>query len=286
MRPSLATTIAMTSLLLSACAAPNFDRCSSKQDCRNVTQTQNDGLQKLALSLQTAMAPNFEQSFRQGLTPYQAKGKLNKSPQHQARVQRIAKRILPIVQDHFPYTRSWDWEVHVVSDPTINAYASPGGKIVFYTGLIDKLKLSDDEIAAVMGHEMVHAADMHGVKGMGIGMLVNITTQVAASKTGVPPQVANMASQIIGKGYSRSDEYEADHWGSKFMVMAGYNPRAAISMQTKLEQASQGGNQSEIFSSHPIGINRVQELEKAMPDFESLYLESKQSKVRPSKKRR
>lgn len=272
-------------VLLSACAAPKFQDCRTRSQCAAVQQgSSGDPFQKTLLLAQKVLTPYLDSTFRQNLAPHEVRNELNRDAVLTARVRRIADKLKPGLFELYPYAGEFEWEVHVVSSPTLNAYAAPGGKIVFYSGLIRQLKMSDDEIAAVMGHEMVHAADLHGVKSLGSGTLLSLASEYATTKAGneMAANLVKAGKSLLENGYSRHNEYTADHLGSKVAAIAGYNPRAAVTFHAKLENQAkrEGGSsmQSEIFSTHPLGNNRMEELNQAMPQLDALYTESRKGK--------
>jgi predicted Zn-dependent protease len=276
-RLRLASPRLFTGLLLGAlcaCSAPSVPVCMSKLSCGQVQAPRNqDAIQKLALVAQTALGPQMSLSFTQSMGEYRQQHALDSDAALTRRVRAIAARLQPNLFVLYPYAHDFAWEVHVVRSPTLNAYCAPGGKIVFYTGLIKTLKMSDDEIAAVMGHEMIHAADLHGVKSLGSSTLVNLASQVTAQKTGLPPAVMQQVEALVKNGYSRNNEYTADLMGTEVAAMSGFNPHAAVSFHAKLAKLS-GSTDVEMLSTHPLGEHRMEELNKIMPQLEALYQES------------
>jgi predicted Zn-dependent protease len=166
--------------------------------------------------------------------------------------------------------------VNVISSNELNAWCMPGGKIAVYTGLMDRLRLSDEELAAVMGHEIAHALREHGrerasqqaAQGavVGIGAALLGLGEVGASLAGI------VADVTIGLPYSREFEREADRIGVELAARAGYDPRAAITLWQKMGQAG-GGAPPQFLSTHPSPQNRQKDLEdfaaRVMPLYES-----------------
>ena len=172
-------------------------------------------------------------------------------------------------------TRQWNWQLVLINAPILNATCAPGGKITFYTGLIEKLNLSDDEIAAIMGHEIAHALREHGRERLSQAMaqsaVVNIA-MVAAGSYGSAIGAANQAAQyILVLPKSRQNESEADAIGLELAARAGYNPQAAISVWQKMNQVTQGKSTPEFLSTHPSGDTRIEQLSQLMPAVEPLY---------------
>jgi len=172
-------------------------------------------------------------------------------------------------------TRQWNWQLVLINAAILNATCAPGGKITFYTGLIEKLNLNDDEIAAIMGHEIAHALREHGRERLSQAMAqsaaVNIA-MLAAGSYGSAIGAANQAAQyILVLPNSRQNESEADAIGLELAARAGYNPQAAISVWQKMNQTTQGKGTLEFLSTHPSGNTRIEQLSLLMPAVEPLY---------------
>src|SRR5690606_27180181 len=200
-------------------------------------------------------------------------GVLEKSSAIDKRVDAIAKRLIAQVSVFRPDAAQWNWEVNVIDSPEPNANCGPGGKIIFYTGLIEKLKLTDDEIAAVMGHEIAHALREHGREAMSKAYGVQMATQLG-SAFGVGDgslQLANMGVEyLMTLPNSRSNENEADLIGLELAARAGYNPNAAISLWEKMGAAA-GSAPPEFVSTHPSSSSRTQALQSTIPKVMPLY---------------
>ncbi|SDZ97880.1 Putative Zn-dependent protease, contains TPR repeats [Desulfuromusa kysingii] len=186
-------------------------------------------------------------------------GDYNVSPQVVTYVKGVGQRLAAVSDRDLPY------EFNVINDSTPNAWALPGGKIVINRGLLVELE-SEAELAAVLGHEIVHAAARHGAKGMERGMLLQGAVMAAgiASQNSEFSQLAiggaGIAAQLITQRYSRDAETEADFYGMKYMSKAGYDPRAAIKLQETFVRLSAGGDAnwlSGLFASHPPSQERV-----------------------------
>jgi len=154
------------------------------------------------------------------------------------------------------------------------ANCGPGGKIIFYSGIIEKLNLTDDEIAAIMGHEMAHALREHGREGVsqayGVQMAGKVAEALGASKTGL--DAANIGVNFFMLlPNSRKNENEADLIGLELMARAGYNPHAAITLWQKMQKASGGKAPPEFASTHPSDKNRIANLQKNMTKVIPLY---------------
>lgn len=169
----------------------------------------------------------------------------------------------------FRNDRTWQWELVLIDSPEVNAACLPGGKIIFYTGLIQQLNLSDAEIAAVMAHEMAHALREHGRERVSQAMAQGLMTDIASNYI----NNAQLANQVLYYTLtlpnSREAESEADRIGLELMARAGYDPHAAIELHEKM--GAHGGQQPEFLSDHPNWSTRVSELNNLMPMVMPLY---------------
>ena len=168
------------------------------------------------------------------------------------RVRAVAQRIMPFATKWNSRAANWKWEINLLKSSEINAFCMPGGKIAFYSGILDNLKLSDDEIAIVMGHEMSHALREHSRARM---------AQQAAT---------NIGASLLGLRFSRDDETEADAVGLELAARAGYDPRAGVILWQKM-QASHSGGPPKWLSSHPADGDRAAEIQRRLPEVMPLY---------------
>jgi predicted Zn-dependent protease len=201
------------------------------------------------------------------------KGELNRDPAQTERVRRISQRLIPhtsVFRDDAP---GWKWEVNVITSPQVNAWCMPGGKIAVYTGLIEKLKVTDDELAAVMGHEIGHALREHARERMSRAAPVQIGAQILGALYG---QGAGDLGNLFGQAFfvlpnSRENEQESDRIGVELAARAGYDPRAAISLWQKMA-GSDGGGPPQWLSTHPSHDTRIRDLQdyaqRVMPLYE------------------
>lgn len=209
----------------------------------------------------------------------QAADKRALAPQNHPQVIRlrsIAQRLVPHAEKFNERARHWQWEVNLIGSPQINAFCMPGGKIAFYTGILDQLKLSDDEVAVVMGHEMAHALREHARERMGKAAMTNIgkgVVSIASEILGYGSLgriVADGAGSLLTLKFSRDDESESDVIGLELAARAGFDPRAGVSLWQKMTAASKGAPLSWL-STHPAGKDRIQEIEKHLPEVLPLY---------------
>ena len=218
------------------------------------------------------------QEYAQVMAQAQKKGLLNQNPQQVQRVRAVAARLIPQVGVFRPDAVKWKWEVNVLTSKDINAWCMPGGKIAVYTALLERLNLTDDELAAVMGHEIAHALREHARERMGRQLATQTATAVGSIAleifTGVrlDPELTGTVSQaVFVLPNSRENEQEADIIGVELAARAGYDPRAALTLWQKMAQASAGGP-PEWLSTHPSNETRMRELQvyvqKVMPLYE------------------
>ena len=170
----------------------------------------------------------------------EANGKKALAPPNHPQVVRlraIAARIIPHALAWNPRAKDWKWEVNLVNSNEVNAFCMPGGKIAFYSGILDKLKLTDDEVAMVMGHEVAHALREHARERMGKSAATNIGASLISQVLGLGDAgrtVANYGAQILTLKFSREDESEADLVGMELAARAGYDPRSGVSLWQKM----------------------------------------------------
>ena len=221
----------------------------------------------------------LEQTAAQGYSQLKAeatqKGALNKDEKLLQRVRAIARRIEPQTGVFRKDAPSWNWEVNVIDSNELNAFCMPGGKIMFYSGLINRLKLTDEEIAVVMGHEIAHALREHSREQVSQAIAAQTALGVGTAVFGLSQTAANLAGigyqAFIATHFSRSDEAEADRIGLELSARAGYNPRAGVTLWQKMINAKSGGQLPEFLSSHPADSSRVQQVESLLPIVMPLY---------------
>lgn len=189
------------------------------------------------------------------------------------RLRAMAQTMIPLSYDWNPRARNWKWEVNLIDSDQVNAFCMPGGKIAFYTGLIDKLKLTNDEIAMVMGHEIAHALREHARERMGKGAATDIGASLLSQFLGLGQlgqTVTNYGAQLLTLKFSRENESDADLVGMDLAARAGYDPRATISLWRKMSAARQSAP-PEWLSTHPSSNSRIAEMEANMDKVLPLY---------------
>ena len=189
------------------------------------------------------------------------------------RLRRIAERMIPFTDEWNPRARHWKWEINLFGSKQINAFCMPGGKIGFYTGILEQLQLTDDEVAQVMGHEIAHALREHARARMGKSAATNIGASIASQLLGLGDlgrTVAGYGVELLTLKFSRDDETEADLVGLELAARAGFNPHAGVTLWKKMQAANKGAP-PQWLSTHPAGKTRIAEIEKALPLVMPLY---------------
>ncbi len=191
------------------------------------------------------------------------------------RLRAIAQRIIPFAAQWNDRSSQWRWEVNLIGSKDINAFCMPGGKIAFFTGILERLSLTDDEAAMVMGHEMAHALREHASERIGKTQATGIGLSLAARLFGLGDLgdvAANIGTQLLTLNFSREDESEADLVGLELAARAGYAPQAGASLWRKMAEASGGsGGNLPFLSTHPSGPQRIRELQANESKVQGLY---------------
>jgi predicted Zn-dependent protease len=215
------------------------------------------------------------QAYDQVLAAADKKGQVNQDPVLLERIRRVSKRLIPQTGVFRADAPAWDWEVNLISSKELNAWCMPGGKIAFYTGLIERLKLTDDEIAAIMGHEIAHALREHGRERASQAMAQGIALSIIGAAAGVSRSGMDLTQLVLNVTLnlpnSREHETEADRIGVELAARAGYDPRAAVNVWEKMARAADG-QPPEILSTHPAPATRIADLRvyaaRVMPLYE------------------
>ena len=215
-------------------------------------------------------------SFEQQAKAAQKKNILITSGPQYERLKTIANRLIPQTAVFRDDTHAWNWGLQLIDSPMVNATCAPGGRITFYSGIINKLNLTDNEIAAIMGHEIAHAVREHGRERVSQALAQNVFSNVALATAGPGSaksiDAANQIMQyVLVLPNSRQNEKEADAIGLEIAARGGYDPRAAITLWEKMSKESKGKNPPEFLSTHPSNQNRIKELSALMPRVMPLY---------------
>lgn len=244
--------------------------------CSSSTQEGAIGVQrKQFLLLPTAQVNAMAlQSYRGELSAAKQKGALNTDKANLERIRKIADRLIPQAAVFRPDALSWQWEVNLESRKELNAYCAPGGKIMFFTGIINQLNLSDDEIAAIMGHEMAHALREHGRERVSQAYAQQAGMSILAALTNINSQQAAVLQTATTLGltlpHGRGQESEADVIGLEILARAGYDPRASVTLWQKMAAANKGSTPA-FLSTHPSSSKRIDELQSKMATVMPLY---------------
>jgi predicted Zn-dependent protease len=210
------------------------------------------------------------QQYAQIIAEARKAGTLNRDRKQVERVRAITERLIPHTKVFREDAPGWQWEVNVLTSEQINAWCMPGGKMAVYTGIIEKLELTDAELAAIMGHEIAHALREHARERMGRQQAAGIGLAVVEILGGVRlgDLGGTFANAMFVLPNGRENEQEGDRIGVELAARAGYDPRAAVTLWEKMMQ--QGGNQPpQWLSTHPSHQARISDLkaysERVMP---------------------
>jgi predicted Zn-dependent protease len=250
--------------------------------CQNV-QTTQPGLvgvdrQQSMLVSQRQVDGMAQDQYGATLNEARKKGQLNRNPEQVQRVRMIMQRMIAHAALFRSDATRWSWEANVITSDQLNAWCMPGGKIAVYSGLIERLKLSDDELAAVMGHEISHALREHARERISKEVGANLLISILGAATGTDTRAAAQGYQLlVGLPNSREMETEADRIGIELMARAGYDPRAAVSVWQKMQAAANGGP-PQFLSTHPSYSTRINDLTQYAQRVMPLYEQAKGSK--------
>ena len=189
------------------------------------------------------------------------------------RVRAISRRIISQATRWNESAAQWQWEVNLIKSDSVNAFCMPGGKIAFFSGLVDKLKLTDDEIAIVAGHEIAHALREHGRERVAKGSLLQLGANLGSAILGLGQagqMVVGQGAQLALLRFSREDETEADTVGLDLVARAGYDPRAGVALWRKMGMLEKSAP-PQWLSSHPSGNNRISQIQKTLPQVMPVY---------------
>lgn len=246
--------------------------------CQSVQTTSGGAVgvsreQSMLVSPQEIEAASAKQ-YQQVLAEAAAKRALNRDAGQVRRVRAIAARLTPQTGVFRADALRWNWEVNVIESNELNAWCMAGGKIAFYSGLIERLRLSDDEIAAIMGHEIAHALREHARERVSRSMATGIGVSIASAVLGIGEVGNDLMGQVAKVTFelpnSRLHETEADRIGVELAARAGYDPRAAVGLWQKMASVS-GGQPPQWLSTHPSHATRQQDLARYAARVMPLY---------------
>ena len=248
--------------------------------CQSVQTTQPGvvGVQRQQSMLVSSNAINrsAENAYRKTIAEASRKGQLNRDPALLARIRQIANRLTVQSGAFRADAPGWRWEVNVIGSKEVNAWCMPGGKIAVYTGLIERLQATDDELAAVMGHEIAHALREHGRERASQAAVQGIGLAVIGTALGMSGNAQDLTQVVIDLTFnlpnSRTDETEADRIGVELAARSGFDPRAAVTLWEKMQRTG-GGQPPQFLSTHPSYANRIADLReyaaRALPLYEA-----------------
>ncbi|XHS79412.1 M48 family metallopeptidase [Burkholderiaceae bacterium UC74_6] len=264
-------------LLCAAGLAPTLGGC---KEAKKPDEAAREGVDVGEKSWATKLVPAEQveaagaQQYVQMMRQAAAKGVLARNDDPQLiRLRTIASRIIPLSVPWNSRAKQWRWEVNLVCSAQLNAFCMPGGKIAFFYGILEKLKLSDDEVAMIMGHEIAHALREHARERMAKNAGTSLAVSGLSAFFGlgnVGDAVLRMSSQLVTLTFSRGDESEADLVGMELAARAGYDPKAGVTLWQKMGAAAKGAP-PQWLSTHPAGATRIQDIERNLPKVQGLY---------------
>jgi predicted Zn-dependent protease len=229
------------------------------------------GRRQLMIVSEDQAQASSAKAYAQTVDEAKSKGKLDTDAARTQRVKQITDRLIAQAVVMYPKSKDWQWSVHVIDEPTVNAWCMPGGKMAIYTGIIQKLNMTDDEIAQVMGHEISHALLGHGRERMSRAMATQGGLVVGSILTGADlTKLGDVASMAILLPNSRESESEADRWGIEVAAKAGYHPQAAVDLWQKMAKLG-GGQPPQWMSTHPSNDTRIKNLSALVPQMMPYY---------------
>jgi predicted Zn-dependent protease len=233
------------------------------------------GRKQLLIVPESFAISSSKTAYTEALTPFSDTGKLNNNDQLHLRIVKITDKLITQAIKYRPDTEQWDWSVNVLDDPeTVNAWCMAGGKMAVYTGLIEKIKPTDDELAQVMGHEIAHALAKHQVEKISMALVTQAGVKVLASTMDNPELTQTIGAAAVAVAISlpnsRAAETDSDRIGIELAAKAGFNPDAAVSLWEKMQQVS-GGSDFDWLSTHPSSTKRIETLKKLAPSMMIYY---------------
>ncbi len=249
--------------------------------CASTTESGVVGAERKQLLLVSSEQLNqaSAQAYGQLKADSAKKGILNTDGALTQRVRAVANRIIPHTGVFRADAPRWQWEVNVVNTNELNAFVMPGGKVMFYSGLIRQLNLTDDEIAVVMGHEIAHALREHSREHISQAIAAQTAIGIGGALLGLGDGSSQIAGTIyenlLATRFSRNDETQADRIGLELTARSGYDPRAGVTLWQKMIAATKGGRPPEFLSSHPAEASRIQEIQALLPAVMPLYTASR-----------
>ena len=255
-----------------ALAALGLPQAAAAQQDALASQCKVSSLTKLvsANQIEQGAAQQYQQMLQQA-AQQRALAPAN-SPQLQ-RLRYIAKRIIPLTAGCNPRAKDWRWDVNLIGSSDLNAFCMPGGKIAFYFGILAKLKLDDDEVATIMGHEVAHALLEHSREHIAKSVATRGVIELGSALLGLGgagSTLANMGGQLLTLKFSRSNESEADALGLVLSAKAGYRPDAGVRLWQKMMAANKGAP-PQLLSTHPTSDSRIRDIQARLAGLGPVY---------------
>ena len=241
------------------------------------------GRSQLMLVSENAAISASSQAYTEVLDSARKEGRVDADSRTKARVNAIAERVVAQAVRYRPETADWDWQIAVIEAPdNLNAFAMAGGKMAIYTGIIDKLALTDDELAQIIAHEIAHALSSHSAEKMSVALASNLAL-TAFAVTGDRNELAVTGAALaalmaVQLPNSRQMEAEADRIGIELAARAGYRPDAAAQLWAKMA-AEGGAGQPAFLSTHPAPASRQRDLQTLAVQVQPLYEEAIRSRL-------
>jgi predicted Zn-dependent protease len=269
MTRKLLVTVAATAALLPGCQTVETTKAGAVGVDRE---------QRMMVSSQEVEAGS-KQAYAQMMAEALKKGVLDKDAAMLKRVRDITQRLVPHTAVFRSDAAKWPWEVHVISIDEVNAWCMPGGKMAMYTGLVQKLNATDDEIAAVMGHEIAHALREHARERISRQMGTQMAVGIAGALFGIGEMGQNIGGMVadvtLNLPNSRLHETESDRIGVELAARAGFDPKAAVTLWEKMAKQSGGGQPPKWLSTHPSHEDRINDLRAYAEKVAPLYAAAK-----------
>lgn len=219
---------------------------------------------------------SYAQSYKSYVLKAAEKGQLATDTPQGKHLQEIAVRLVVQAPVFKPAASKFGWHISLIRSNEMNANCGPGGKIIVYTGLLDRLKLTDDEIAAVLGHEIAHALREHSREQASSSAAFELVGTLGASALGAGSLGKTAITQVLKTGvglpFSRRDETEADLMGLELAARAGFDPRAAITLWKKMDTLGDSSMMPAFLRTHPTNEDRILVLREAIPKVMPLYV--------------
>ncbi len=247
--------------------------------CSAVPITDRNQLNLVPESQLREMSEQQHQQFLQ-------ENKISSDKARTATVQAVGRKIATAIETHMRETGDAErvdglnWSFSLVESPEHNAFAMPGGKVVVFEGMMELIGNDDSQLATVMGHEIAHVIANHGNERMSQQLLTQyggvalgaLTSQQSEQVRGLFNTAYGVGTQVgVLLPFSRTQELEADKLGLIFMAKAGYDPRTAVGFWEKMQSQGEGGSPPQFLSTHPAHSNRIDSIEKYLPEAMQYY---------------